>query len=158
MNKKYIIIGIFAVLAIGALLMLRNPGISSVQNSAAELQTGQIAATSPSPAMSGSEQTVTPPAISLEADQTIPMDAGAFYYSVKQINAKKGERIKIIMTAVDMMHNFYIDELNVKSDTVKSGETTTFEFVAERVGTFEFYCNVGQHRQNGQVGKITIIE
>lgn len=86
----------------------------------------------------------------------ITMDAGAFYYSVKEIKVKKGEKVKIVMTSKDMMHDFNIDELNVKLPITKSGETNTVEFTADKVGTFEYYCSVGQHRKMGQVGKIIV--
>jgi len=88
--------------------------------------------------------------------KVITIDAGSFYYSIKEINVKKGDKVKIVLTGKDMMHDFNIDELNVKSDKVKLGESTTIEFTADKVGTFEYYCSIGQHRKNGQVGKITI--
>lgn len=55
-----------------------------------------------------------------------------------------------------MMHNLNIDEFNVKSPTAKSGETITFEFTPNKAGTFEYYCAIGQHRKNGQVGKLIV--
>jgi len=54
------------------------------------------------------------------------------------------------------MHDFVIDELNVKMPIVKNGEIGTVEFIADQVGEFEYYCSVGQHRQNGQVGKLIV--
>lgn len=91
-------------------------------------------------------------------EKVITMDAGSFYYSVKTINVKKGQKVKIIMTSKDMMHNLNIDELNVHLPITKAGETNTVEFTADKVGTFEYYCSVGQHRKLGQVGKITVTE
>ncbi len=55
-----------------------------------------------------------------------------------------------------MMHNFNIDELKVQSPTVKAGETTSVEFTADQPGEYEYYCSIGQHRANGQVGKLTV--
>lgn len=99
----------------------------------------------------------TPGGVQSEGEvRTVNVKAGAFYFDPNEIRAKKGEKIKMVITAVDMMHNFNIDELGVKSATVKSGETTTIEFVVDQVGEFEYYCAVGQHRQNGQVGKLIV--
>jgi cytochrome c oxidase subunit 2 len=86
----------------------------------------------------------------------VEMEAGSFYYKPNIIKAKKGSKIKITFKSVDMMHNFNIDELGVKSPTVKSGNTESFEFTASKAGTFEYYCAVGKHRQNGQVGKLIV--
>ena len=60
------------------------------------------------------------------------------------------------MKAADQMHNFNIDELGVKLPIVKSGNTGTVEFTADKLGTFEYYCSVVQHRANGQVGKLIV--
>lgn len=88
--------------------------------------------------------------------KTITMEAGSFYYNPSEIRVKKGEKVKIQLTAKDMMHDFNIDELNVKSAKVSEGQTTTIEFTADKVGEFEYYCSVGQHKSMGQVGKLIV--
>lgn len=87
---------------------------------------------------------------------TVNLEAGSFYFKPNEIRVKKGDKVKIIMTSKDMMHDFYIDELNVKLPITKAGETNTVEFTPTKTGTFEYYCSVGQHRKNGQVGKIIV--
>lgn len=88
--------------------------------------------------------------------KTINMEAGAFYYLPAEIKVKKGEKVKIVFTSKDMMHDFNVDELNIKSPIVKSGQTAEFEFTADKVGTFEYYCSVGQHKAQGQIGKLIV--
>lgn len=92
------------------------------------------------------------------AAEVIKMDMGAFYYKPAMIKVKKGQKVRIELTSKDMMHDFNIDALKVKSPIVKAGETATVEFVADQVGTFEYYCSVGQHRKNGQVGTLIVEE
>lgn len=87
---------------------------------------------------------------------TINIEAGSFYFKPNKITVKKGDTVKIVFKAVDMQHNFYLDEFNFKGPTVKSGDTNTFQFVADKTGSFEFYCAVGQHRKNGQVGTLIV--
>lgn len=89
---------------------------------------------------------------------TIDMEAGAFYFTPKEIRVKKGQTVRINFAAKDMMHDFNIDELNVKSPIVQAGESTVIEFVASESGSFEYYCSVGQHRANGQVGTLIVEE
>jgi nitrosocyanin len=89
---------------------------------------------------------------------TVTMEAGSFYFKPNQITVKKGDKVKVVITSHDMMHNFNIDELKVKSPLVKAGETSTVEFTADKVGNFQFYCSVGQHRAHGQVGTLTVTE
>lgn len=90
--------------------------------------------------------------------QVIEMEAGAFYYKPDSIRVKKGQKVQIVFKSVDMMHDFNVDELNIKSEVVKGGNSSTFEFVANEAGTFEYYCSVGQHRQQGQVGTLIVEE
>lgn len=88
--------------------------------------------------------------------KVIEVEAGAFYYKPAEIKVKVGDKVRIVMKSVDMMHDFNIDELNVKMPIAKSGETGTVEFTATKAGTFEYYCSVGQHRVQGQIGKLIV--
>lgn len=90
--------------------------------------------------------------------KVIEMEAGAFYYEPSTIEVKKGQKVRVVFKSVDMMHDFNVDELKIKSEIVKSGSTSTFEFTADQVGKFEYYCSVGQHRQNGQIGTLIVTE
>ncbi len=105
-----------------------------------------------SPAAKGTTDTGTMAATT----KTITMEAGSFYYKPNVIKVKKGTKVKVIMTSKDMMHNFNIDELNIKSETAKAGTSTTVEFTASKTGTFEYYCSIGRHRANGQIGKLIV--
>ncbi|OGK18059.1 hypothetical protein A2866_02925 [Candidatus Roizmanbacteria bacterium RIFCSPHIGHO2_01_FULL_39_8] len=89
---------------------------------------------------------------------TFDVEGGSFYYKPNELKVKKGQKVTINFKAVDLMHDFVVDELNVKSDTIKGGESTTFEFTPDKAGTFEFYCSVGQHRANGMVGTLIVEE
>ncbi|MDP4011295.1 MAG: cupredoxin domain-containing protein [Candidatus Roizmanbacteria bacterium] len=88
--------------------------------------------------------------------RVIDVEAGSFYYKPSLMKVKKGETVRIVLKAVSMMHDFNIDELGVKLPIVKDGDTGTVEFVADKVGSFEYYCSVANHRAQGQVGMITV--
>jgi plastocyanin len=88
----------------------------------------------------------------------IAIEGGSFYFKPNEIRVKKGEKVKITLTAVDMMHDFVVDELDIKAPITKSGESSTVEFTATTAGEFEFYCSVGQHRKMGQVGTLIVEE
>ncbi len=88
----------------------------------------------------------------------IEVEGGSFYYKPNEIRVKKGETVKIVLKSVDMMHDFVIDELDVKMPITKSGETNEVTFTADTVGEFEYYCSVGQHRAQGQVGTLIVEE
>lgn len=89
---------------------------------------------------------------------TIDIEAGSFYYKPSTLTLKKGEKVTLKFKAVDMMHDFNIDELGLKIPVTKSGNEVTVEFTPEKVGEFEYYCSVANHRQKGQIGKLTVTE
>ena len=87
---------------------------------------------------------------------TVEMEAGSFYFTPNVISVKKGDVVKVVLKAVDMQHNFVIEELDVESDIIKAGDTTTITFAADEVGEFEFFCDVASHRTQGQVGTLKV--
>ncbi|HEX7017664.1 MAG TPA: cupredoxin domain-containing protein [Patescibacteria group bacterium] len=90
--------------------------------------------------------------------RTINLEAGSFYYKPDVIRVKKGETVRLVMNSVDMMHDFNIEELGVKLPITRAGETNTVEFTANEIGSFEYYCSVGNHRAQGQTGTLIVEE
>jgi heme/copper-type cytochrome/quinol oxidase subunit 2 len=88
--------------------------------------------------------------------QIVSVEAGSFYFKPNEIRVKQGQKVRIVMKSVDMMHDFNITELDVKMPITKSGDTGTVEFVANKKGTFEYFCSVGSHRKMGQGGKLIV--
>lgn len=89
---------------------------------------------------------------------TFTVVAGNFFYVPNQIKVKKGDTVKIVFQNSGGMHNFNIDEFNLKGKTIKTGETDTIEFVADKAGTFQYYCSIGSHRKMGQQGNLVVEE
>lgn len=90
------------------------------------------------------------------ADETFDVKGLNYSYDVKEIRVKLNDKVKINFTNTEGFHDFRIDELGVKTNVIKTGETESTEFVANKVGTFEYYCSVGQHRANGMWGKMIV--
>jgi len=151
MNKSNLIFGLVIVLVVGGIVYATAPKQTSTNNSGKE-----TSISSSSQAMVEKDSAKSSSELMTKNIKEINMEAGSFYYKPNTITVKKGETVKIVMHSVSMMHDFNIDELNVRMPIVKNGDTGTVEFTADKVGTFEYYCSVGQHRANGQVGKITI--
>lgn len=86
------------------------------------------------------------------------LEASSFKYEPDFIGVKKGEKVKIILKSTDMMHDFNVDELDLSIPVTKSGSTNEVVFTPDRVGEFEFYCGVGDHRSKGQVGTLVVTE
>lgn len=54
------------------------------------------------------------------------------------ITVKKGDKVRMIVTAEDRTYNFQLAEFHVKG-TVEQGQTTTVEFVASMADAFSFF-------------------
>lgn len=92
----------------------------------------------------------------MEGVVAIDMTGDKFRFSEDEITVNQGDTVKITLNAVDMPHDWVVDELNVRTDIAQPGETVTVEFVAETAGEYEYYCSVGQHRANGMVGTLIV--
>lgn len=88
----------------------------------------------------------------------IELNALNFEYSQEEIRVKVGQTVKIVLTSTDGFHDFVVDELNIASSRINTGQTTEFTFTASEAGTFEYYCSVGSHRANGMIGSLIVEE
>jgi heme/copper-type cytochrome/quinol oxidase subunit 2 len=72
-----------------------------------------------------------------------------FHYSPGRIEVTQDDLVKLTVRSEDLAHSFAIDEYRIMK-RVPAGGSTTFEFRADRAGTFRFYCNLtsdGGHSQ-----------
>lgn len=84
------------------------------------------------------------------------IEASNFKFTPDAISVNQGDTIIITVKSVQGLHDFVIDELDVKSKTLTQGESEEITFVATKKGTFQFYSSVGQHRSMGMVGTIVV--
>ena len=151
-------IGLLIVAVIGGVIYFVSNKGSYLQPESPKMNKVEESATTSSASSAVSSPPGVPPVITDASVKIIEVEAGSFYYKPNIIEVNKGQEVKIVLKAVSLMHDFVIDELGVKLPIVKNGDTGTVEFTADKMGTFEYYCSVGngKHRANGQVGKITV--
>ncbi len=154
-NMMYVGIAAVVLVLLGGIFLMNRK--SSTEEASESMGTDQMAESTlntMTPAVEGASSSAR--VVTDNGITTVTMEAGSFYYKPNEVKVKKGDKVKIVMNSVDMLHNFNIDELNVHLPMTKSGETNTVEFTADKVGTFQYYCSVGQHRQHGQVGNLIV--
>ncbi|MEK6826779.1 MAG: cytochrome c oxidase subunit II, partial [Nanoarchaeota archaeon] len=69
------------------------------------------------------------------------LTAKQWEFDPETITANKGDKVKLNIKSLDVTHGFAIPEFGVNS-RLESGRTTTVEFVADKTGTFTFFCSV----------------
>lgn len=79
-----------------------------------------------------------------------------FKFDVGEIRVKEGDTVRIVFTNSQGTHDLVIDEFNARTKITQTGEADTIEFVANKKGTFEYYCSVGNHRAMGMLGKLIV--
>lgn len=77
-------------------------------------------------------------------------------FDLKEIRVKKGDKVRVTFKNEEGFHDWVLDEFNVKTKQIGAGQEEVVEFTADKVGTFEYYCSVGKHRQNGMFGKLIV--
>jgi plastocyanin len=59
-----------------------------------------------------------------------------------ELHVKEGEVVHVTFTADDIAHSFTIDEPYRISKRSEPGKPVTFDFVADKPGSFAFYCDL----------------
>ena len=123
----------------------------------------------PGPAITSPSTSAAPDQNSIAEPTTAPADevsgpvkeftvtGSSFKFSPSTITVKKGDTVRVTFKdSGGPLHNFKIDEFDVATSQLGDEETEEVEFVADKSGTFEYYCSVGNHRAMGMVGKLVV--
>lgn len=82
----------------------------------------------------------------------IRMTARKYEFTPATIQVKQGERVRLLITALDRKHGIEIEKFGIKT-ILEKGEETAVEFVAAEAGTFQFkcakWCGFGHGRMRG---------
>jgi heme/copper-type cytochrome/quinol oxidase subunit 2 len=84
----------------------------------------------------------------------ITLTAKRYTYSQPRIEVAADDVVKITLVAEDIPHTFTIDEYRI-SKRAAPGRPVTFEFRADKTGSFPFYCDLtiddGCRRMRGEL-------
>lgn len=87
-------------------------------------------------------------------ERTIHMGVRQYAWDPPVIHAKQGELVRLIVHNADVQHGLVIPELNVLNIDIPP-EGAVIEFVADKVGTFVFfcsyYCGEGHSEMRGKI-------
>lgn len=173
-SGKGVLIGLVVILAIVVVYLLATRGSNnSTDNTPANNnQTAEQTPATPATAKPNPMEAQIPVALTDEQkaqlkagadahqpkELTFNITGGSFYFTPNEIKVKQGDKVKIVFTNILGTHNFILEAFKVQTKTIKDGESDTIEFTADKKGTFEFYCGVGNgyHRMKGQIGVLLV--
>ncbi len=87
----------------------------------------------------------------------VRVSAKQFEFNPSTIKVKKGQRVRIILTSQDVTHGLAIPAYGINVP-VSKGEERVIEFVADKTGTFEFYCSIYCGAGHGAMRGTLIVE
>ena len=77
---------------------------------------------------------------------------------INELHVPVGRKIKLIMTAEDTIHDFFIPAFRIKAD-VLPGRYTTQWFEATKTGTYHLFCaEYCGMNHSGMIGSITVMQ
>lgn len=167
MNKNTTtIVIVLIVLAIGAWLIFRNKpaAIDAPINDSYKTDTtinmgSDVSTPATSTSTSGTTVDVGVNAgTTVGSTKSFTVAGSNFKFSPSALSVKKGDTVKITFTNSGGTHNFNIDAFHVATKMLKTGESETVQFVADKTGSFEYYCSVGSHRAMGMKGTLTVTQ
>ncbi len=79
------------------------------------------------------------------------------HFSLAEMIVKKGDTVRVKVKNTKGTHDFKIDEFGVALETPE-GQEVMVEFIADKVGDFEYYCSKWNHRDIGQKGVLRVSE
>ena len=71
----------------------------------------------------------------------ISVTARKYNYGGDEIRVQKDDLVRVTFSVEDIPHSFTIDAYRI-SKRAEPGKPASFEFRADKVGTFEIYCNL----------------
>jgi cytochrome c oxidase subunit II len=84
----------------------------------------------------------------------IKVTAKRFLFDPNVITVKKGDHVRLLITAADHDHGFKLAAFDI-DQVIEKGQTATIEFTASKAGTFPFqcshFCGMGHGKMKGKL-------
>ena len=88
--------------------------------------------------------------------KTFNIVGAPFSFTPNEIRVKKGDTVKINFTDNEGYHNLIIDGLGIKTQSLRAGQSDTVQFIADKTGSFTYYCGIPGHREKGMTGSLIV--
>ncbi len=141
-SGKWLVGGVIVLVVIGA------GGVLINSNSKLKSQKSETAKVVESP-------TPTPEVVSGKITE-VTVEASNYKFAPAAIKVKQGDTVRLIFKSTGGIHSLVIDQFGVQTAQLGEGEEEEVEFVADKIGTFEYYCSVGNHRAQGMKGLLVV--
>lgn len=102
-------------------------------------------------------------ALTAQAKRDFNVTARKFRFTIsgtdaQEIRVTQDDLVKVTLSSTDVPHSFTLPDYRIQK-RVEPGRDVTFEFRAEKAGTFEFFCSLTNDscRERGMVGALIVV-
>lgn len=85
------------------------------------------------------------------------LTAKTWSFEPSTITVKKGDTVKLAIKSLDVPHGFALSSFGINK-TLNPGETVNVEFVADKAGSFPFFCSVSCGSGHGGMRGTLVVE
>lgn len=79
-----------------------------------------------------------------------------FSFEPATITVNKGDTVKINFKDDEGHHNLVVDGYGESTQTINAGGEDSITFMADKTGTFSYFCSVANHRDLGMLGSLIV--
>lgn len=159
MIASLVAFAVVAIVGFGLLVLSKidsGDGDTNTTTAPTEQASDQITPSQPTQAPDLTESTQPSESETKSETKKFSVNGNNFSFSPNEIRVKKGDTVQITFVNKSGIHDFVIDEFSVATKQIGSGKQAVVEFVADKSGTFEFYCSVSNHRAMGMTGSLVV--
>lgn len=153
MNKK-LILGVTAIVVLAGLgyFVFKNSATESKSLPVTANETKDVTDTQAAETTSSAK----PTAEARSSVKEFTVEGSNYKFSPSEIRVKKGDTVKITFKDDDGSHNLVIEGYNVKTNIIGPGSEDTVTFLADKSGSFKYFCSVGEHAELGMTGTFIV--
>lgn len=159
MNKTYIVIILLILVVVGGMVFM---GRESTVEAPQVETTDQMEETNSMDANTNID--VVLPVSTSDDGTSLPapevkefvVSGNNFAFDPSTITVNQGDKVRIVFKNSQGFHDFVIDEYGAATKQTQAPTEEVIEFVADKAGSFEYYCSVGSHRQMGMKGTLVV--
>lgn len=97
------------------------------------------------------------------ADQEVTVRMVDFRFEPSSLNVRAGEKVRFtLVNAGERPHDLHVEGPGVAADAVEGagnvapGQSTTWEYTFASAGSYQIWCPVGNHRDQGMIGTLSV--
>ncbi len=155
MKKTIWVIVIIIILLLGWLLFHKTTSVDQDSDDYAT-STGEVATTTTDTTSNDTVSVTADTSVVIGGAREFTVVGDNFSFSPKSLTVKKGDTVKVTFVNKNGFHDFRLDEFKVATKQIKANEQEIVTFVADKAGSFQYYCSVGEHRAMGMWGTLTV--